>query len=183
MESLRGHFLIANTDADDVNFRASVVLITNHSDEGAEGYVLTKPTIFRMEKIWRELTKKEIVNPYKLFYGGPVDGPIVAVHGLESHSEHEILSDVYMTYDIEKLESLLTEKPEACRFFFNYSGWGPGQLESELNRGYWYVLPATADLVFSNSDTLWRRAADEFGKKIFLSTKSVGIIPIDPSLN
>jgi putative transcriptional regulator len=74
-----------------------------------------------------------------------------------------VIDDVHMITSREALESALASgaKPNELRVYLGYSGWGPGQLEIEMARGAWHVLPADADLVFDpEPDSVWRRQID-----------------------
>ena len=67
-----------------------------------------------------------------------------------------VLNDIYLSMHPQNIEMLLQQRGEHYRLFAGFSGWAPGQLESEMRRDGWYMLPATADIVF-RADTagLW----------------------------
>ena len=67
----------------------------------------------------------------------------------------------------------------AVRVFSGYSGWGPGQLEMELEQEAWITLPAVVEDVFGDPDGLWGRALSRKGGRY----KLVAQMPDDPSLN
>ena len=149
-------FLIANPGLQDPNFRETVVLVT-HPREGAPwGVIINRPLDHRLSEVFTEFetlkNRKDV-----LFFGGPVarDGLVFLVRSLKPPPRAvPVLRDVYFISDIDWIEGLL-QRPEptrGLRVYSGYSGWAPGQLQSEIARGGWHVLPADADTVF-DSDT------------------------------
>lgn len=115
--------------------------------------------------------------------GGPVSGPLMAVHGEPSLAEMEIVPGVYFSAQREHLESLLKRAESIFRMFVGHAGWARGQLESELRQGAWLSTPATADWVFSNPADLWRRVTQHIGESFFTSVLKIKNKPADPGLN
>ena len=90
MKSLAGNLLIASPFLGDQNFNKSVVLIIQHTEEGAFGLVLNRPTNFRMADVWDIVSDDEpCPADAVIHYGGPVEGPLMALHTKRSRSEHE----------------------------------------------------------------------------------------------
>ena len=144
-EPANGVLLVAKPGLIDPNFRQTVVLVTQAADASTVGVILNRPTARKHEQTG------EIV-----YTGGPVMREVlVALFHTERAPEgsvFHVLKDVYLSMDPRNIEMLLQTRGERYRLFAGFAGWAPGQLESEMQRDGWYVLPASADLVF-RSDT------------------------------
>lgn len=180
MESVRGQLLIAGPTLVDPNFRRTVVLVVDHSDEGALGLVLNRPTESTVGEAVPEL--EGLIEPEKqMFVGGPVQPSGVIVLAQFADPDPAAL----LSFDNVGL--LLTdaslEDPPAvleARAFAGHSGWGPGQLDGELELGGWILEPATAEDAFSpDPEQLWSDVLLRKGGSYAL----VARMPLDPSLN
>jgi len=153
-------FLVARRGMADPNFAESVVLVT-HSSRGVPlGVIVNRPLDQLLSEVFpdqpRLQGRKEV-----LYFGGPVarQGLVFLVRSNDPPAGViRLLKDVFFTADIELIEKLLArEKPlEGLRIFAGYAGWGRGQLQSEVSRGGWHIVPADAELVFrADPSTLW----------------------------
>jgi putative transcriptional regulator len=157
MDGWAGHLLIAPAWMSDPNFAHSVVLLLHHDATGAFGLVLNRPTETRVDEVWRQATGGRCALEAALFLGGPVPGPLLALHDRVEAADRMALDGIYMTSDPERLAELLAHPPESLRVFAGYSGWGEGQLEHELQDAAWVTTPArTGDVFGLPSDDLWR---------------------------
>jgi putative transcriptional regulator len=118
-----------------------------------------------------------------MFCGGPVIGPLMAVHTEESFAEREILPGVFFAGKEENVLPLMRHTTQPYKIFTGYAGWGPGQLEHEVDQGVWRVAPATAERIFSSSDDLWEILSKEVFALRFIDLFNVAHIPADPILN
>ena len=107
----------------------------------------------------------------------------MAVHGLASAAESEILEGVYLSAHKDQLKEVVAAENAPVRLFSGYSGWGAGQLEGELEAGGWLVAPATAQLVFHDKDDLWERVMHIVAEDILAPTLRAKHLPNDPTLN
>lgn len=153
--SLRGKFLIAGSKLRDENFFKSVVLIVEHGPDGAMGLVINQPSSVTVAHALQEhLDLPE--NQDLVYVGGPVEpAALFVVHNSAAldPSEMPVVDQVYMGSSAEVFEDILqagtNEKTGLTyRVFAGCSGWGPNQLEDELNRGDWLTVPADAAYVF-----------------------------------
>jgi putative transcriptional regulator len=172
-ESLSGQLLIASPSMSDF-FHRAVVLIVEHNDEGAFGLVLNRPSETTVGEVADELA--EAVGPeHVLHVGGPVQpNAVTAVgeHADPAEATKLIVGAVGMV-DIDGAPELTR-----VRVFAGYAGWGPGQLDSELEAEAWIVEPAHPDDPFADGD-LWARALSRKGGEFALLAR----MPVDPSLN
>jgi putative transcriptional regulator len=181
MDSARGQLLIAGPGLLDPNFRRTVVLVVDHTDEGALGLVLNRPSETSVGEAVPGL--EELVDlDDRLFIGGPVQPSAVIVL---AEFEDAIDAALIAFGDVGVLATAATpDDPIAGvrrgRAFVGHSGWGPGQLDSELERGDWILEPALSEDAFSTSALdLWQTVLTRKGGSYAL----VARMPPDPSVN
>ncbi len=183
MESLKGHLLVASPHLADPNFIRTVVLLIHHSEEGAFGVVLNRPADNTIKELWEQVAETPCQSDRRVNVGGPVAGPLMAVHTDKQLAEMEILPGLYFAAQREHLETLLDEGKHDFRVFIGHSGWGGGQLESELKQGAWLTTPATVDAVFGEDNEMWKRVAQRIGESVLIDMLNIENIPPDPSVN
>ena len=179
-DSLRGKLLIASPALEDPNFDRSVVLITEHGEEGAMGIVLNRPSESEVTAVIPEL--EAIAGPEPIFVGGPVQPEALVVLGEFSNPDKAawvVVADVGLVSAQTELEDL-PESVRRGRVYAGFSGWGPGQLEDEIEEEAWIVeAPMPAELFPEDPDTLWSDVLDRMGGEYAI----VARMPEDPSLN
>ena len=121
------------------NFHRSVVLVVKHGDEGTLGLILNRPSGTKIAEIWSQVSSAPCHVDQPIHTGGPIQGPLMAIHSAPDLAEIEVMPGVYFTAARENLEQIVSATeptaPTNARFFVGYSGWGPGQLEAELDGG------------------------------------------------
>lgn len=152
-------FLVAKRELSDPNFRETVVLVTHPRQGGPWGVILNRPLDQRLSEIFEHDTLKNRKDV--LFFGGPVarQGLVFLVRSDKPPPRSTpVLRDVYFVSDPDWIDELL-KRPEptrGLRVFSGYSGWAPGQLQSEIARGGWHVVPADAETVFDKAPSrIW----------------------------
>jgi putative transcriptional regulator len=150
-------FLIAKPGMSDPNFKESVVLVVQ--SEGAEttGVIINRPTNRSLAELLPSQRFESFTDP--IFFGGPVAPQgLFALFQSEKYSGPAVpmLPGVYFAVLPDSVDALLGKPPPKIRFFSGYSGWAPGQLQGELERGDWLVLDADDTTVFLRDTTrLW----------------------------
>ncbi|HET7568904.1 MAG TPA: YqgE/AlgH family protein [Gaiellaceae bacterium] len=180
MESLQGQLLIASPSLLDPNFKRTVVLVTEHSEEGAAGLVLNRPSPVAVAEVVPAL-EPLVDDGEQVWVGGPVQTDAVLVLG-EFADPDDAAVPLFGALGFPSLE-----EPEAVavqttrrRVFAGYAGWGAGQLEGELERDDWILEPAAPDDPFTEDpDALWADVLRRKGGVYEL----VARMPEDPSLN
>jgi putative transcriptional regulator len=180
MRSLKGHLLISSGGLFDPNFRHTVVLMGEHNAEGALGFVLNRPLDVTVATAVPPLASLvEADEP--LWQGGPVQ-PSHSV--LVAEVVHPELVDVLIFGSIGFLIGLVPDDIRAgirrARVFAGYSGWGPGQLEAEMEQNSWIVEPAREEDVFTDDpEGLWSRILERKGP----AYRRLSRMPFDPQVN
>jgi putative transcriptional regulator len=150
----KGKLLVATSALEDPNFAQSVILLVAYEpDDGAMGVIVNQPTPIKLAKILPEIEGVERRKD-QLWRGGPVlpTSLLTLVRSKKEVPDSEpVFDDVRMLTSREAFERTLESKipGERIRAFAGHAGWAAGQLESEIARGDWAVMPATAELVFS----------------------------------
>ena len=183
MKSLEGHLLVASPHLLDPNFVRAVILLIQHTDQGALGVVLNRPIDKIVKDLWKEIGEQPCECEQPLHLGGPVSGPLMALHSHKRLAEMKIGSGVFFAASKDNLEELVQQRDHAFRLFVGHAGWGSGQLEDELKQGAWLTTPATAAYVFYEGDDLWKTVAGQIGSSLLSSALKVKNIPDDPSMN
>ena len=179
-QSLRGKLLVASPALADPNFARTVVLITEHNDEGAMGIVLNRPAETTVAEVLPELT--EIAADETLFVGGPVQPDAIVL--LAEFSDPDaaawiVVADVGLAAADREL-SELAEVVRRGRLYAGYSGWGPSQLEAEIELDSWIIEPPMPSELFPDDpDKLWSGVLDRKGGQYALIAR----MPDDPSMN
>lgn len=179
MESARGKLLIAGPNLADSNFWRTVVLIVEHSDEGALGLVLNRPSETTVGEAVSELQHLlDVDDP--LYVGGPVQpSALIVLAEFERPDDAALIA----FEDIGVLAAGEEEAPPGVRrgrAFVGHSGWGPGQLDDEVERGDWILEPAQREDAFTEEPLgLWESVLTRKGGSYAL----VARMPPDPSVN
>ena len=183
MASLAGHLLVASQNLLDPNFVKTVVLLVQHTDQGALGVVVNRPISKNVQDLWREVGGGPCTNTQPVFMGGPVPGPLMAVHREKSLAEMQIIPSLFFSASKQNLDALVMRPDPALKIFIGHSGWGPGQLDQELDQGAWLTTPSNPDLVFFDSSDLWATVSRLIGREMMQSMLHIKNIPDDPTVN
>ena len=161
----KGMFLVADEKMADPRFKDRVILLIQHDDQGSAGLIVNRSSRLPLAAVLPQ-TSQLAGRGKTLSYGGPVNPDtllaLIKVHKNPPNPADEILQDLYIT-GVGVLDNWQEFSGEVIdyRAFTGYSGWAAGQLEVEMQRGDWHVLPADEDSVFSGHDeTLWKSLTD-----------------------
>lgn len=158
-------FLVAKESLADRNFARTVVLVTQAEDASTVGVIVNRPTKLRLQQLLsREFPTENYRDP--IYWGGPVmRRALVAVFRSKSAPQaaaFHVLKNVYLTMHPENIEKLLADPAARYRLYAGFSGWAPRQLESELMRDGWYVLPADEATLFRGAtEGLWEEMVEK----------------------
>jgi putative transcriptional regulator len=156
----RGVLLVAGAQIQDPRFRESVILLISAGPGGSMGLIINKPTATKVSSGFGGIGSMNRGGD-PLFYGGPVGGHELLMLRRADRSPDDwapVVDRVFVTNNrMAMMEALMTARTaEEVRVYAGYAGWGAGQLEREIERGDWYLLPAEAALIFRRDMTkLW----------------------------
>lgn len=180
MESLRGVLLISGGGLYDPNFRHTVVLVGEHTADGALGVILNRALDVTVEEAVPVLAP--LVPPGQpMFQGGPVhpeDTVLLAEFADPERADLPVFGSVgFLVGDVP---ADIGAHLLRARVFSGSSGWGPGQLEAEMAAGSWILEPALREDVFTDApDLLWSRVLRRKGPEFEVLSR----MPYDPTMN
>lgn len=180
MDSLRGQLLISGGGLYDPNFRHTVVLVGEHTEDGALGVVLNRALDVTVGSAIPGLAEL-VGSDVPLYEGGPVqpESPVLlAEFGEGGTADLPVFGRVgFLTGEVSPD---VREHLVRARVYAGYSGWGPGQLEAELEQDSWIVDPARVEDVFTDEpELLWSRVLRRKGPQYQMMSRT----PFDPTMN
>jgi putative transcriptional regulator len=171
-----GQFLIAMPQMNDPNFHYAVILLCEHSETGAMGIVINRPTDLFLSELLDQLDVEAKAVEKHVYFGGPVQierGFVLHSSSGAWQSSMAVKDDIIVTGSKDILEAIATGNgPEEYLVALGYAGWGAGQLEKEVADNYWLICPA-------NADTLFRQP---YENRFDISLKQLGIDPSQLSI-
>lgn len=187
--NLTNHFLIAMPDMQDASFARSVVYICEHSERGALGLIINKPTDISMEGLFEKvdlpLGRTDLTGS-PVFLGGPVqtERGFVLHERVQAESDDEpayastmvIPGGLEMTTSKDVLEALASGAgPRRVLVTLGYSSWGEGQLESEMAENSWLTVDASTTVIFDTPvDARYDRALGLLGLEAWRLSPGAG---------
>lgn len=183
MDSLRGMLLLAAPALKDPNFDRTVVFIAEHSEDGAMGLILNRPSGAPVVEAIPDLEWVADSGAEHVFVGGPVaPNGVIVLAEWEDASQAVVLVDDDLGFvpgDAEDTDALAAAVRRG-RVYAGHAGWGPGQLEDELEEEAWIVESPLRDELFSDDpEGLWAAVLRRKGREFAL----LATMPPDPSLN
>ena len=183
LEISKGRLLVSEPLSGDSFFSRSLVLITEHNEkDGSIGYILNKPTSYRLNDV---LGSNYDYNPV-IGFGGPVQPEtlhFIHTFGEKLPGSMQVFDDLYWSGDFEIIKMMAEQNQlndNNIRFFLGYSGWAPKQLNDELKKHYWLIEKADTNFVISSRDKdSWKSLLQNKGS-IYKSWLNV---PKNPNLN
>jgi putative transcriptional regulator len=161
-----GRFLVAEEQVLDPNFSRSVVLLIDYGAEGAMGLIVNRPARLTLTEA---LPSVEALQGRRdrIFFGGPVspEGLLLLLRADRGPEGFEpVFQDVHLGGGAATLAGLLIDGVPSSRLrgYAGYAGWGPGQLDNEIDRGDWSIVSALPSQVFDPTpETLWQRLMEQ----------------------
>jgi putative transcriptional regulator len=179
---LTGQLLIAMPNMRDPRFARSVIYVCAHNADGAMGLVVNRlvgsvtfPDLLNQLGIDAEATSKEI----QVHFGGPVEsGRGFVLHSGEYRHDStlQVAAEVALTATVDILQDIAHGRgPRRSLLALGYAGWGPGQLDSEIQANGWLNVAADEGLVFDDDlDSKWERAIAKLGVDLSLLSGDAG---------
>ncbi len=183
---LAGSLLVAAPGVQDPVFARSVCIIVEHSKEQTIGIMLNRRLAMESESLWDQLLEggaKPTHSDSHINFGGPQNGPVLAIHDNQMLAEGGNSQGVYMSAQSETLKKLALSTPDHCRLFIGHAVWQVSQLETEIIQGDWHLLTAVPELVFADEHTMWARGIQVIGNGIIQAVTGLPHFMAQPFLN
>ncbi|MCR9215087.1 MAG: YqgE/AlgH family protein [Proteobacteria bacterium] len=179
---LDGKLLVAMPSMSDPRFERAVILLCAHSEAGAMGILLNKTLdALTFDELLEQLDIQNAgdAGQIKVHFGGPVDterGFVVHSTDLLHETTLVIGEDMALTATIDMLKTIASGSgPDNSFLALGYSGWGPGQLEQEIQQNGWLVVKPDSEIVFgSELDGKWQTAVNKLGVDPALLSSDIG---------
>ena len=163
----KGMFLIARRGMPDPRFRQSVILLAAHDDGGSLGLIINRASKTKLTRLIPELDDMD-KQGHRVYIGGPVG--IQQIKFLMRNSNAldtalHIMDDLYISGNQLTLEEMLNQDmpPTKLRIYLGYAGWGPSQLDGELDRRDWYLRRAKMTEIFSDRpESIWQDLIEHY---------------------
>lgn len=185
--SLAGCLLAAHLDVTEELFSKGVCLIVEHTEDATVGIMLNRPLAIDPSPVWRSLflgePTVEMGQAVHFNFGGPKNGPIVAIHSDSTLAEGGNSEGVYVSAQVETLQKLAATAPEHLRWFIGHAIWKKSELEQEIVDGKWYVVPAIPQIVFAPESQMWPEAVRFVSNSVIASFSGVDHFPSSPLVN
>ncbi|MDX9704522.1 MAG: YqgE/AlgH family protein [Weeksellaceae bacterium] len=176
----KGKILIARPTLYDEIFNRSVILLTDHNEEGSVGFILNKPMDYSVTVFVSELESEAVV-----YGGGPVETEnLYYLHNrpdLIANSE-PICNGLYWSGDYEDVRNAVNGgwiQENEIRFYLGYSGWAKDQLQLEVDENAWIIVNDRVDIFKNWGNNLWRQQLKKLGGENLLWLNT----PFDPGMN
>ncbi|HEV2301972.1 MAG TPA: YqgE/AlgH family protein [Stellaceae bacterium] len=183
MKSLAGQLLVAMPQMQDHRFARSVVYLCAHGDEsGAMGLVINKLLgSLTMDELFKqlELEPSRLSRARPVHFGGPVEaGRGFVLHTADYREDATLLvaGNIAVTATLDILRAIgRGEGPRQSLLALGYAGWGPGQLDAEIQANGWLSVAADDDLVFDHDiNGKWQRAMGKLGIDLSMLSTDAG---------
>ncbi len=149
-------------------YRATVLLAVPARNGQHIGFIINRPTDITLAELFPEHAPSKLVTD-PIFLGGPdqLRNVFAVVNRDRNPGGHSIplMNELFLAIDVEVVDSIIEKEANHARFFVGMVTWDPGELDAELERGFWYVLqPEVAVVLRKSTQGMWeelvRRAAN-----------------------
>lgn len=179
--NLKNQFLVAMPGLEDSNFDHSVTLLCEHSDDGAIGLVINRPTTLRLGEMLDQmgLDHAALSGDPQVFWGGPVQperGFVIHRERGDWESSLQLDGDLYITTSRDILRAIgMGEGPKDYFVALGYAGWSEGQLEDEMLHNAWLNTPASSQILFRTpARDRWKEATRLIGVDVTQLSSDAG---------
>lgn len=179
---LEGQLLLAMPGIGDPRFERAVILVCQHSAEGAMGLIINRP--FQRLSVAELLQQLEVEAPAELeqspvYAGGPVEpsrGFVIHSADYQQPSTLQVTESIHLTATLDILRDMAVHRgPAKAIVALGYAGWAPGQLDKELTRHGWLSAPADSAIIFDEADDRkWSRAMGSIGIDVRMLSGEAG---------
>lgn len=177
-----GSFLIASPRLRQTPFEQTVIFVLQHNDQGTFGVVLNRPADSALKSEWQKITGLNF-GERSIVQGGPIGGPIFAIHQEKSLAEMEMPGGICVSSNGNVFQQLTECEGADYRIVFGVAGWQTGQLANEMQTGSWFELETDPQHLFDDPSLMWENFLRHYGHQVWESILGSGHFPASPWLN
>ena len=195
--NLSGTLLVASPRLSHTPMAEAVVLVIQDSDDGVFGVRLNASATSQQASDFQEFTQLPSLRD-ALMIGGPLNGPVLALHQNEDLAEVELRDGVFVSSSQDALEMLVENQANASddhnlismensptnyRIVLGVAGWKTPQIHAEIDAALWYPIECDANIVFEDTETMWPRALRRYGDDVAEHVTGISAHNVDCQLN
>jgi putative transcriptional regulator len=180
--SLAGYVIVATPMHQGGVFEDAVCIVVEHTADRAIGLMLNRSAYFD-PKLMPPLQLPDGSMHCNIFFGGPIEGPVLAIHDNKNLAEGGNNLGVYLACQEKNLMELTQSETDNFKIYIGHAVWGPKQLDAQVVEGGWYVLPAIPEIVFSDDRTMRTKALRIIGNQMLQSATGLAVSEIDGLCN
>lgn len=177
-----GSFLVATPSLQSSPFEQTVVFVIQHNKHGTFGVVLNRPADHELKTAWQLMSGSRSDDPC-IMQGGPIGGPVFAIHQEKTLAELEMPGGICVSADKQVLDRLAQHHEADYRIVFGVAGWQFGQLSDEIRQGIWFNVEADPQHLFDEPDFMWEDFLRQYGRQVLEEIVEPRHIPDNPWLN
>jgi putative transcriptional regulator len=195
--NLSGTVLVASPRLSNTPMAEAVVLVIQDSQEGVFGVRLNASASSQQVSDFEAFTQLPSLRD-ALMIGGPLNGPVIALHRNEDLAEVEIRDGIFVSCSKDALQMLVEDEANVTdndgaipmkgtasdyRIVMGIAGWQTSQIHREIDAALWYPIQCDADIVFADSEEMWVNAARRYGNDVAYDVTGVNSYGVDCQLN
>lgn len=195
--NLSGTVLVASPRLSHTPMAEAVVLVVQDSDEGVFGVRLNANATSQQVSDFQERSQLRSQRD-SLMIGGPLNGPVMALHQNENLAEVELRDGVFVSCSQDALQMLVDEEendannrslipmndsPAPYRIVLGMAAWQTPQIHAEIDAALWYPIEGDADIVFEKSELMWAQSLRRYGDNVHQYVTGINSRGVDCQLN
>ena len=195
--NLSGTVLVASPRLSHTPMAEAVVLVIQDSEQGVFGVRLNDTATSQQASEFHEFTQLPSTRD-ALMIGGPLNGPVMALHQNEDLAEVELRDGVFVSCSQDALQMLVEDEANAAdshslisvegspsnyRIVVGVAGWQTPQIHAEIDAALWYPIQCDADIVFESTENMWGKALRRYGNDVAYDVTGINSHGVDCQLN
>jgi putative transcriptional regulator len=176
--SLAGYVIVATDLHKGGVYEDAVCIVVEHTSDHAIGLMLNRSAYFD-PNLMPALQLPDGKIHSNIYFGGPVEGPAVALHDNKNLAEGGNSLGVYLACQEKNLAELAQSENGKLKIYIGHAAWGAKQLDTQVVDGGWHVVPAIPEIVFSEDTVMRSKALQIIGDQFIQATTGLNVREID----
>lgn len=181
-QALVGRLLVASPSQANTPFAQTVILVMQQDEYDTFGIVLNQPANEQVASELRQITGTDPAVDLALIHGGPLNGPVFAIHQQEDLAEIMMPGGICVSSQLEILKQL-EHQFQPYRIVLGMTGWKTSEVLAKIDDGQWLPLSTSPEQIFDEPDWMWQRAVLEYGRQTMMRVTGLDCTLGNPELN